>query len=267
MSDPAASRIGEDLERVRRAAPLVHNVTNLVAMSLSANVLIAAGASPIMSAAPEEAGELAATASALVVNMGTLTRDWVEGAMAAVAGANRARRPWVLDPVGVGATAFRDATAARLLAEKPRIVRGNASEIAALAGAGAGGKGVDSTLGADAAGEAALALAHRTGAVVVATGPVDFATDGGGRTCRVANGHPLLTAVTASGCALTALIGAWAAVVEDPLDAATGALAAYGVAAELAAEGAQGPGSFGAALLDRLASLDAATLAARARVG
>lgn len=265
MPDPAASRIGENLECVRRAAPLVHNVTNLVAMSLSANVLIAAGASPIMSAAPEEAGELAAMAGALVVNMGTLTRDWVEGAMAAVAGANRAGRPWVLDPVGVGATAFRNDTAARLLAERPRIVRGNASEIAALAGAGAGGKGVDSTLGTDAAGEAALSLACRIGAVIVVTGPVDLATDGG-RTRRVANGHPLLTAITASGCALTALIGAWAAVVEDPLDAATGALAAYGVAAELAAEEAHGPGSFGAALLDRLASLDAATLAVRARV-
>jgi hydroxyethylthiazole kinase len=265
MSDPLVSQIGEGLERVRRAAPLVHNVTNLVAMSLSANVLIAVGASPIMSAAPEEAGELAAMSGALVVNMGTLTRDWVEGAMAAIAGANRAGRPWVLDPVGVGATAFRNDTAVRLLAEKPRIVRGNASEIAALAGTGAGGKGVDSTLGTDAAAEAALALARRTGAIVVATGPVDLATDGR-RTRRVANGHPLLTGITASGCALTALIGVWAAVIEDPLDAATGALVAYGVAAELAAEGAHGPGSFGAALLDRLASLDVATLAARAQV-
>src|SRR3712207_2195072 len=117
MPELAPERLAQGLDLVRRQGPLVHNVTNLVAMSLSANVLIAAGASPIMSAAPEEAGELAAISGALVVNMGTLTRDWIEGAMAAIDGARRARRPWLLDPVGAGATAFRNDTAARLLAE------------------------------------------------------------------------------------------------------------------------------------------------------
>ena len=173
--------------------------------------------------------------------------------------------PWVLDPVGVGASAFRNETAARLMAERPRIVRGNASEVAAIAGGGAGGKGVDSTLGTDAVAAVVTALAHSSRAVVVATGAVDLATDGE-RVVRVANGHPLLTRITASGCALTALIGAWAAVAEDPLEAAVGALAAYGVAAELAAERADGPGSFQVALLDRLGGLDPATLAERARV-
>jgi hydroxyethylthiazole kinase len=139
--DASPARIGEDLERVRRAGPLVHNVTNLVAMSISANVLIAAGASPIMSAAPEEAGDLAAMAGALAVNMGTLTRDWIEGAMAAIAGANRAGRPWVLDPVGVGATAFRNETVAQLLAERPRIVRGNAAAARRPAGIVSGARG------------------------------------------------------------------------------------------------------------------------------
>ena len=128
---------------------MVHNVTNLVAMTLSANVLIAAGASPIMSAAPEEAGELAAMSGALVINIGTLTTAWIAGAHAAVAGARRAGRPWILDPVGVGATAFRRDTAAALVAQQPRIIRGNASEILALAEGGGGGKGVDSTAGAD----------------------------------------------------------------------------------------------------------------------
>ena len=107
------------VDRIRREAPLVHNVTNLVAMTLSANVLIAVGASPIMSAAPEEAGELAAMSGALVVNIGTLTAAWIEGAQAAVAGARGAGRPWILDPVGVGATAFRRATAQALVAQKP----------------------------------------------------------------------------------------------------------------------------------------------------
>src|SRR4051794_7382554 len=183
-----AARIAETLEQVRRQGPLVHNVTNLVAMTLSANALIAIGASPIMSAAPEEAGDLAAMAGALVVNMGTLTRDWVEGAVAAVAGADRAGKPGGVGPGGAGATRFRDETAARLMMERPRVVRGNASEIAALAGAGAGGKGVDSTLGTDAAAEAAVALARASGAVVAATGAVDLVTDGE-RMRRVANGH------------------------------------------------------------------------------
>ena len=152
--------VAAGVDRIRREAPLVHNVTNLVAMTLSANVLIAAGASPIMSAAPEEAGILAGFSGALVVNIGTLTRDWIEGAHAAVAGALAAGRPWVLDPVGVGATPFRRETADALIAQRPRIIRGNASEIMALAGSGSGGKGVDSTTGSDAAAESAARLAR-----------------------------------------------------------------------------------------------------------
>jgi hydroxyethylthiazole kinase len=257
--------VAEGVNRVRQEAPLVHNVTNLVAMTISANVLIAAGASPIMSAAPEEAGELAALSGALVVNMGTLTRDWIEGAEAAVAGARGAGKPWVLDPVGAGATAFRRETAARLLAGGPRIVRGNASEILALGRGTGGGKGVDSTAGSDMALEVARSLAVRHRAVVAVTGAVDLVTDGS-RTLRVANGHPLLTRTTASGCALTALIGAWAAVLDDPLEATAGALAAYGIAAEQAAGRTPGCGSFVAALLDALGELDGATAARLAKV-
>lgn len=257
--------VAEGVDRIRREAQLVHNVTNLVAMTLSANVLIAAGASPIMSAAPEEAGELAAMSGALVVNIGTLTTAWIAGAHAAVGGARRAGRPWILDPVGVGATAFRRDTAAALVALQPTIIRGNASEILALAEGGGGGKGVDSTAGATAASDAARVLAARTGAVVAVTGAVDLVTDGT-RTLAVANGHALLTRTTASGCALTALIGAWAATLPDPLEATVGALATYGVAAELAAEQAQGCGSFVAALLDALGTLDGATAARLARI-
>ena len=257
--------VAEGVDRIRRDAPLVHNVTNLVAMTLSANVLIAAGASPIMSAAPEETADLAALSGALVVNIGTLTRDWVEGAHAAIAGARGAARPWILDPVGVGATAFRRETAAALVAQAPRIIRGNASEILALAEGSTGGKGVDSTAGSDAAATAAQRLAAATGAVVAVTGAVDLVTDGE-RTLRVANGHPLLTRTTASGCAATALIGAWAAVLPDPLAAAAGALAAYGVAAELAAPGSAGCGSFVAALLDVLGELDGATAARLSKI-
>ena len=254
---------GVDLVRVR--GPLVHNVTNLVAMTFSANVLIAAGASPIMATAPEETRELAGLAAALVVNMGTLTQEWVAGAGEAIAGARATGRPWVLDPVGVGASAFRRATGAELARRHPRIVRGNASEIIALAGMGAGGKGVDSTEASSAAATAAMMLAHDSGAVVAVTGAVDLVTDGQ-RRLEIANGHPLLTRTTASGCALTALIGAWAAVLPDPLEAAAGALAAYGIAAELAAAKVPGCGSFVPALLDALGELDGATAAGLAKV-
>ncbi len=257
--------VADGVDRIRREAPLVHNVTNLVAMTLSANVLIAAGASPILSAAPEEASDLAAISGALVVNIGTLTSEWISGAHAAVAGARRAGRPWVLDPVGVGATAFRREAARALIGLQPRIIRGNASEILALAEGSTGGKGVDSTAGAAAAARAAAMLAAATGAVVAVTGPVDHVTDGS-RTLEVANGHALLTRTTASGCALTALIGAWVAVLDDPLHAAAGALAAYGIAAEFAAEQAQGCGSFVPALLDALGALDGATAARLARI-
>jgi hydroxyethylthiazole kinase len=260
-----AAYVAEGVDRVRREAPLVHNVTNLVAMTLSANVLIAAGASPIMSAAPEEAGDLAGLSGALVVNVGTLSHDWIEGANAAVAGALAAGRPWVLDPVGVGATAFRRETVRALAAQGPRIIRGNASEIMALAGGSSGGRGVDSTRGAEAALHAAQQLAKGTGTVVAVTGRVDRVTDGR-RTLAVANGHELLTRTTASGCALTALVGAWTAVLEDPLEATAGALAAYGVAAELAAAKAAGCGSFVPALLDALGDLDGATAARLARI-
>lgn len=262
---PDTAFVAEGVARVRAAAPLVHNVTNQVAMTLSANVLIAVGASPIMALAPEESGELAALSGALVVNMGTLTREWIAGAVPAIEGARAAGRPWVLDPVGVGASAFRRETAADLLTRRPRIVRGNASEILALAGGIGAGKGVDSTHGSDAAAEAATALAARLGAVVAVTGAVDLVTDGR-RSLRVANGHELLTRTTASGCALTALVGAWAAVLDDPLEATAGALAAYGIAAELAAERAHGCGSFVAALVDALGELDGATAARMARL-
>ena len=232
--------VAAGVDRIRREAPLVHNVTNLVAMTLSANVLIAAGASPIMSAAPEEAGELAAMSGALVVNIGTLTRDWIEGAHAAVAGA-RACGP-SLDPRPGGRRRHgvppRDRRR-RWWRRQPRIIRGNASEIMALAGGGGGGKGVDSTAGTEAAADAARALAAATGAVVAVTGAVDLVTDGS-RTLTVANGHELLTRTTASGCASDRADRRLGRRPDDPLEATAGALAAYGVAAELAAAKAAG---------------------------
>lgn len=256
---------GAALALMRAAAPLVHNITNFVVMNTTANALIAAGASPAMIHAPEEAGEFAAVAGALVVNIGTLAPLWVEGMLAATAGARAAGRPWILDPVGAGATAYRKATVARLLEEKPAVIRGNASEILAVAGGVASGRGVDSTAGTEAAEDAARRLARDSGAVVVVSGAVDLVTDGV-RMVRIANGTPMLTRVTGTGCTATALIGAYLAAGIAPLEAAVAGMCHLAIAGELAAEEAPGPGTFAVRLTDALASLTPAIADARARL-
>lgn len=245
--------------RVRQRAPLVHNITNYVAMDVSANVLLAAGASPAMVHAEDEAAAFAEIADAVVVNIGTLSAPWVRAMHAALQVARASGKPSVLDPVGVGATDYRTQTARTLLERhRPSVVRGNASEILALAGAATTTKGVDSTRSAEDAVGAARAMAGAFGVIVVVTGAVDRATDGE-RVVRVENGHPLMTRVTALGCSLSGLIGAYLAVEPDPLVAATSALAVFGVAGELAAEAAKGPGSLRTALIDTLATLDRST--------
>jgi len=253
------------LERLRARRPLVHNITNYVAMTVSANVLLALGASPAMVHAVEEAEDFLAISDALVVNIGTLSPPWVEAMQRAAIAANAAGRPWVLDPVGCGATPYRTRAAAELAALRPTIVRGNASEIMSLAGATAEGpKGVDSTAGSDEALEAARALARRTGSVVAVTGEVDYATDGV-MVVSVTAGHPMMPLSTALGCSLSAATAAFAAVA-DPMEAAVAALAAFGAAGAEAAERCRGPGHLPAELCDALHLMDRATLARRAQV-
>ncbi|XKE45333.1 hydroxyethylthiazole kinase [Halomonas organivorans] len=253
------------LTRVRRTRPLVHNITNHVAMNPMANVLLALGASPAMVHAREEAAEFAGLADALTLNIGTLSPHWVEAMVEAARAASAAGTPWVLDPVAVGATAFRRETAARLLEPGPAVIRGNASEIMALAARGAGGRGVDSTDSSEAAERAAVDLARRQAAVVAVTGAVDLVTDGR-RLARVAGGHALMPRVTALGCSLTGVVGAFLAGAEDPFEATAAALATYAVAGEEAGKRAPGPGSFAVAFLDALYALDEATLADRAHL-
>ena len=267
MSETTSDDIatGAALVRLRAAAPLVHCITNYVAMQIAANAVLAAGASPAMLHAPEEAGEFAPLAGALTVNIGTLSQHWLEGMTRAAQAATADGRPWVLDPVAVGATAFRRAAGERLLALNPTVIRGNASEILALAGAGGASKGADSGDPVDAAAEAARALTARSGAVVAVTGATDLITDGT-RTARIANGHPLMPTVTALGCALTAVLGGFLASNDNPFEATTSALAYYGLAGQIAAESAAGPGSFAVAFLDALAAIDAAALDRGARV-
>lgn len=255
------------LARVRERGPLVHNVTNYVVMNSTANALLAAGASPAMVHAVEEVEDFAALSAALVVNIGTLSPRWVEAMRLAAARARAGGIPWVLDPVGAGATPWRTTVAAELAALRPAVIRGNASEVMVLAGqAGAAGKGVDSAHDTGDAVAPARALARATGAVVAMTGVVDYVTDGT-RTIAIANGHPLMARVTGLGCTASALVGAFLAVHDDALEASVAALAVLGVAGELAAGWSPGPGSLQLHLLDALHTLDAATLTARARVG
>jgi hydroxyethylthiazole kinase len=246
-------------EALRETAPLVHCLTNTVVQTITANALLAAGAAPAMVDAPQEAGDFAAVASAVLVNVGTVHERTAEAMRVAARSAGTARTPWVLDPVAVGALAYRTALAGELVTLRPTVVRGNASEVMALAGAGAGGRGVDSTAGADDAETAAAQLARRTGGVVAVSGVVDLLTDGS-RTVRVGGGSVLLTRTTGAGCALGALVAAYLAVTDDPLTGAVAAHAHVALAAERAAVTAAGPGTFAAAWLDALDSVDGDTL-------
>lgn len=253
------------LDSLRAAAPLVHNITNYVVMNTTANALLAIGASPAMVHAEDEVADFAPIAAALVINIGTLSAPWLRAMEAAASAANAAGVPWILDPVAAGATPFRREACRRLLTLGPAVIRGNASEIIAVAGAASAGKGVDSTEGSDAAIAAARGLATATGAVVAVTGKVDYVTDGT-RLVAISNGDAMLTRVTGTGCTATALIGAFLGTKLAPLDAAVAGLAALGVAAESAARTSTGPGSFQVALYDALYNLDGPALAAGARL-
>jgi hydroxyethylthiazole kinase len=255
-----AATIAEDLRAVRERAPLVHNVTNFVVMQQTANALLAIGASPIMAHAEAELDELLAYAGALVLNIGTLDPPWIRAMEAALAAARARALPVVLDPVGAGASRLRTDTAMRLLGGGGvTILRGNASEIVALAGAAGATKGVDSTLSSEAARDAAHGLAARYDCAVVVSGAVDYCIDRT-REVRVHNGVAMMARITGMGCTASALCGAFAAVQADALRAAVDAMAVMGVAGELAFAAARGPGTMAASFLDTLHHLGLADL-------
>ena len=235
-------------------------------MNTTANALLALGASPVMAHAAEEVEEMASLGRALVINIGTLSPPWIESMRQAMRAASAHGRPIVFDPVGAGATRFRTDTCHRLLEEvAPSIVRGNASEIRALAGAAAGTKGVDSTETSDAALGAARTLATHYGCVVTVSGATDLIVSQE-RVVRVANGHPMMPRVTGLGCTATALTGAFAAVNPSRLDAAAHAMAVMGIAGEIAAVQAPGPGSFQVRFLDALYLLQETDIRSRLRL-
>ena len=258
---------GTTLREIRERKPLVHQITNYVVMNETANATLALGALPVMAHAGEEVEEMVRLASSLVLNIGTLSGHWVEAMLLAGGTATARQIPIVLDPVGAGATEYRTATVRRILdLVDVTVLRGNAGEVATLIGADAEVRGVESIgVGVDAA-ELAREAARRLGVVASVTGAVDHVSDGE-RVLAVSNGHALLATVTGTGCMSSALTGCFlAAKPEEPLEAAAEALAAFGVAAEDAAAGAQGPGTFHARLYDALYALDPAELDGRTRV-
>ena len=257
---------GRDLAAIRERKPLVHQITNFVVMNETANATLALGALPVMAHAVQEVEEMASAASALVLNIGTLSDEWVEAMVLAGRAANRAGVPVVLDPVGAGATAYRTETARNLLRElEIAVVRGNYAELATLAGHKAEIRGVEA-VGGHGGPELAREAARTLGCVAAVTGPVDHVSDGE-RVVAIANGHELLATVTGTGCMSTAITGCFLTVrPDDPLEAAVEALVAFGVAGEEAAKNAKKPGSFHVALYDALYDLDPKTLDSRENV-
>lgn len=243
------------VQSIKSKTPLVHSMTNYVVMNNTANALLAAGASPIMAHAKSEVGDMVALANATVINIGTLDEYWCEAMLLAAKKAHAVDKPWVLDPVGAGATPFRDNILQELLKFKPTVIKGNASEIMALAQVNQEAtKGVDSTAESDEALDAAMGLATKYGALVCISGATDVITDGAQR-IQMANGTPLMTKVTGMGCTASALIGAFIGVVENKIEAVTAAMALLGIAGELAEKQSEGPGTLQLHLLDKLYSL------------
>ena len=265
------SDLWSDVIAVRERSPLVHSITNLVVINFNANTLLAAGASPVMAHAHEEVADMVGIAQALVLNIGTLDPYWIEGMRLALVAASKRGIPVVLDPVGAGATPYRNASIELLLSTAvPTVVRGNGSEIMSVAGAAVQTRGVDSSAGASDALGAAQALVQRTQGVVCVSGQTDHVLDGKRRWARLSNGHEWMTRITGVGCSATALIGAFCAVQPDAWRATVAAMALLGVVGEVAAEKVMargcGVGSMQIALLDELQLLDQGTFEQRLKL-
>ncbi|MGB5216939.1 MAG: hydroxyethylthiazole kinase [Smithella sp.] len=256
-----AEEIYQSIEMIRSQAPVVHNITNYVVMNNTANALLAIGASPVMAHAPEEVEEMVSIASALVINIGTLSEHWISAMFKAARQAGKKGIPVILDPVGAGATSYRTKTARDLMAANtPAIIRGNASEIMALYDDKTKTKGVDSAASSDKAMDIARKLSETHRCVVCVSGAVDYIVDRD-KFAKVKNGHPMMPSVTGLGCTASALCGAFAAVDRDSFKATASAMAVMGVAGEMAAATAAGPGSMQVHFLDCLYRLSQDDLA------
>lgn len=245
----------KNIQTVKQQSPLIHNITNYVVMNNTANALLATGASPIMAHAHPEMVDMINICQALVINIGTLDEYWVTSMKKAISQANQLQKPWVLDPVGAGATPYRDKVLAELVALKPTIIRGNASEIMALAKNNTSStKGVDSSAESNEAVASAKFLAEKFQATVCISGATDIIINQK-REIHLSNGHPLMAKITGMGCTATAIIAAFSAVIEDKLEATVSAMALLGIVGQLAATESKGPGSLQMNILDKLHSI------------
>ncbi|WP_028376268.1 hydroxyethylthiazole kinase [Leeuwenhoekiella sp. MAR_2009_132] len=245
-------KLWQHILTVRNQSPLVQNITNYVVMNNTANALLAIGASPIMAHAHHEMASMQKICNALVVNIGTLDEYWVESMLIAATEANHNNKPWILDPVGAGATPYRDEVLNRLLELKPAAIRGNASEILALAKHNkTQTKGVDSTASSLEAIDAARYLTKEFGCLVVISGETDVIVNEG-QEFKLNNGNALMTKITGMGCSATAILAAFIAVITNKTEAAVAATALISIAGELAAKNSAGPGSLQMNILDKL---------------
>jgi len=261
-----AKEIYQAIEEIRAKAPVVHNITNYVAMNNSANALLAIGASPVMAHAEEEMEEMVGIAAALVINIGTLSEAWISSMFEAAHQARIKGIPIVLDPVGAGATSYRTQTAKELISsEPPTIIRGNASEIMALFDDKIKTKGVDSAASSHDAVAIAKKISAANKCAVCVSGQTDYVVDGD-KVVKIHNGHPLMTRVTGLGCTASALCGAFAAVVKDVKVAVAEAMAVMGIVGEMAAQKADGPGSLQMHFLDILYSLSQDDISQRLKI-
>jgi len=248
------------LAKIRRQKPLVHHLTNWVTIYDCANAVKVLGGSPVMAHAKEEAAEMSKLASALVLNIGTLTVDFIEAMKIASLSANEKGIPVILDACGAGATELRNKKCFELLDEvKINILKGNASEIAKLAGENVRTKGVDAVDVEKNLCELAKKLAHERECTVVITGKEDISTNGD-KTYIVKNGHPMMGHIVGTGCMAASIIGTFAAVEPDLAVASAAALSCFGIAAECAVKKSKGAGTFKEKLFDALYLSDKKTI-------
>ncbi|MDD1690385.1 MAG: hydroxyethylthiazole kinase [Methanoregula sp.] len=259
-------QIADLFSLVREKRPLVHHITNYVTVNDCANITLCAGGAPVMADAADEVVEMAAIASVLVLNIGTLNPVQVESMEMAGSMANERKIPVILDPVGVGATQYRTKTARRLLDKLDiAVLKGNAGEIGVLAGAEAKVRGVDSHgLSGDPV-TIAQEYAQAAGLTIAISGATDIITDGK-HTLLVENGHPMMGSISGTGCMAASVTGVFSAESKDRVLASAAAFAAFGIAGERAAAAARGPGSFKTLLFDELAALTPDDLARAARI-
>ena len=268
-SQLSAQDVWADIATVRQNKPLVHCITNLVVTNFTANVLLACGAAPVMAHAHEEVQDMAGIAQGLLLNIGTLDPYWVQSMRLAFAAAQKRGIPVVIDPVGAGATSYRNQALEELLQQgMPAVVRGNASEVMSMAHVAITSRGVESSANVNDALGAAQALAARTQGTVCVSGEVDHILHVDGRHASLHNGHEWLTRITGVGCALTALIAAVCSVQPDHWRATITGMAWMGIAGEIAFDKTQhaGIGSMAVALLDALQQLREEDVAARLRI-